>query len=123
VVDYEQRTLVPIVLVGLTANLALNIALVPTWSYTASAAITLATEAGGMALMLVVARRRLGRTAAFRPATGILLAAAAMFGVAWLLAGVNALLAVVLSGALYAALVLALRVVTPDELRALARRA
>jgi O-antigen/teichoic acid export membrane protein len=118
-----QRTLVPIVLIGLTANLALNIALVPTWSYTASAAITLATEAGGMALMLVVARRRLGRTAAFRPATGILLAAAAMFGVAWLLAGVNALLAVVVSGALYAALVLALRVVTADELRALARRA
>ena len=52
-----QHRLIPIVAGSLTLNLALNIALVPTYSYKASASATLATEAlGSFALVYFVHR-------------------------------------------------------------------
>ena len=55
-----QHRLIPIVAASLTLNLVLNLALVPTYSYKASAGVTLATEAVG-ALALVVLRPALAR--------------------------------------------------------------
>ena len=55
-----QHRLIPIVAAGLTLNLVLNLALVPTYSYKASAGVTLATEAVG-ALVARVLRPALAR--------------------------------------------------------------
>ena len=55
-----QHRLIPIVAASLTLNLVLNLALVPTYSYKASAGVTLATEALGAFALVYFVRRWLG---------------------------------------------------------------
>jgi O-antigen/teichoic acid export membrane protein len=117
-----QHRLIPIVAVSLTINLALNLALVPTYSYKASAAVTLATEALGAVTLVYFVRRWLSVS----PALGSVLKIAASGGIA-LGAG---LLCTELTGdivgtavtiVIFAGLVLGLGLVTRDEIAALMR--
>jgi O-antigen/teichoic acid export membrane protein len=119
-----QKPFVAIAAAALVLNVAANLALVGSYGFMAAAWITLGTEVLVMSLSLAMVCRRagvapwgahLGRIATAALATGLL---------AWALrtAGLPVLVWVVVAGAAYGALVLALGVVRPAELRALVRR-
>jgi len=119
-----QRRLVTIGLIGLVVNVAGNVVLIPAWGFMGAAWMTLATEAAVVIVTAAMLRRQLALTL---PPLGrmwrIALAAAALAG---LLVGADALggsLAVLLALAAlaYPALLLGLRAVDLDEVRALLR--
>lgn len=118
-----QHRLIPIVSIGLIINLALNLALVPAYSYKASAGVTLATEALGALALTFLVRRWLG----VGPSLGSVIRIAAA-GVLALAAGclgslvVGEIVGAVVAVVVFAGLVLALGLVTRAELDALVRR-
>lgn len=119
-----QRRLVTIGLVGLVVNVAGNAVLIPAWGFMGAAWMTLATEAAVVIVTAAMLRRQLDLTLPPLGRMGrIALAAAALAG---LLVGADALggsLAVllVLAALAYPALLLGLRAVDLDEVRALLR--
>jgi O-antigen/teichoic acid export membrane protein len=62
----RQTTLLWVSLATLACNLALNLALIPAYSYTAAAAVATGSEALGLAALLVLVRRFVGFTPALR---------------------------------------------------------
>lgn len=119
-----QRRLVTIGMIGLVVNVAGNVVLIPAWGFMGAAWMTLATEAAVVVVTAAMLRRQLALTLPPLERMGrIALAATALAG---LLVGANALggsLAVLLALAAlaYPALLLGLRAVDLDELRALLR--
>jgi O-antigen/teichoic acid export membrane protein len=109
---------------GLLINASLNILLIPRYGFLAAAWITLATEVVVMSLTM---RRVLGRLE-MTPRLGrllrTLLAAAAMGGLTWLAqrAGVPLYGLVLAAAVSYPALLLALGVLAPAEIRSVLRR-
>jgi O-antigen/teichoic acid export membrane protein len=104
---------------GVAANLALNVLLVPRYTYTGSAVATLVTEIGGSIVLLALVRRRLGVRLSPRIPLGAAAAGAAMVAVAAPLAALSSVLGIAVSAALYGALVLGLRLVTVPQLKLL----
>ncbi|HEY7207564.1 MAG TPA: oligosaccharide flippase family protein [Gaiellaceae bacterium] len=108
---------------GVVLNLLLNLALVPRYSYVASASATLASEVAGTIALVALAHRwfglRLGLRTAVRGTAAALVSAAA----ASLLVPLGIATAVATGIVVYAAGALLLRVVTLPELRLLAGRA
>ena len=118
-----QRRLIPIVAGTLTLNLVLNIALVPAYSYKASASVTLAVEILGAVVLVIVVRRWLGVGPALRSTVRVALAGAVALGAGALVAALaGAAAGTVAATAAFAVLVLAFRLVTGAELDALVRR-
>ena len=118
-----QRRFLVYATVGLVFNVALNVVLIPEYGFLAAAWVTLGTEAVVVGLTALTVARRLE----FRPRLNrvgrAVLAAAGMAGAVWGLNEAGAPFAVLLAaGAVYPALVLALRAITVDELRGLLAR-
>lgn len=104
---------------GVAANLALNVLLVPRYTYMGSAVATLVTEIGGSIVLLVLVRRRLGIRLSPRIPLGAAAAGVAMVAVAAPLATLSSALGVAVAAALYGALVLGLKLVTVPQLKLL----
>ena len=119
-----QRRLVAIGLIGLVVNVAGNVVLIPAWGFMGAAWMTLATEAVVVIATALMLRRQLGLTL---PPLGrmarVVLAAFLLAALLLAADGLGASLAILLSLAAlaYPALLLALRAVDLDELRALLR--
>jgi O-antigen/teichoic acid export membrane protein len=118
-----QHRLIPIVAGGLTLNLALNIALVPTYSYKASASATLATEALGAFVLVFFVRRWLDVGPSLRSVTRIVVSGIVALGAGVLVAQVSEIVGTVVAIVVFAGLVLGLGLVTRDEIAALVRGA
>jgi O-antigen/teichoic acid export membrane protein len=118
-----QHRLIPIVAAGLTLNLVLNLALVPTYSYKASAGVTLATEAVGALTLVFFVRRWLGVSPSLGSVTKIVASGGVALGAGLLCAQVSDILGTVVAIAVFAGLVLALGLITRDEVDALIRGA
>ena len=117
-----QHRLIPIVAAGLTLNLVLNLALVPTYSYKASAGVTLATEAVGALTLVFFVRRWLGVSPSLGSVTKIVASGGVALGAGLLCAQFSDILGTVVAIAVFAGLVLALGLITRDEVDALIRR-
>jgi O-antigen/teichoic acid export membrane protein len=125
IIAYElQRRFVVIAFVALVVNVTANLLLVPPYGFMAAAWITLGTEVLVVGCTLTLVGRRVGRPPAGLRVGRVLLAAVAMWGLAYGLRRAGSPLAVwATAGALaYPALLLALRAVSLDEVRALLRR-
>jgi O-antigen/teichoic acid export membrane protein len=118
-----QHRLIPIAAAAVTLNLVLNIALVPTYSYKASASVTLCVEALGALVLVALVRRWLGVGPALASSLRIVLAGAIALGAGALVASfIGAVAGTVVAVAAFAALVLAFGLVTRAELDALLGR-
>jgi O-antigen/teichoic acid export membrane protein len=119
-----QKRLVAIGLVGLVVNVAGNALLIPAWGFMGAAWMTLATEAAVVIVTAVMLRGRLGLTL---PPLGRMarVVLAALLLAALLLAadglGASFAILLLLAACAYPALLLGLRAVDLDELRALLR--
>ena len=115
----HERSTLRLALAALAFNLALNVALAPTYGATASAAIALASEAlllvGGVLLL----RRRLGLRLSVARLGAIVLAAAVMVAAIWPLRDRTLALTVPLGGVVYGAALWALGGVDRRTLEAL----
>jgi O-antigen/teichoic acid export membrane protein len=118
-----QHRLIPIVAAGLTLNLVLNLALVPTYSYKASAGVTLATEAVGALTLVFFVRRWLDVSPSLVSVTKIVASGGVALGAGLLCAQFSDILGTVVAIAVFAGLVLALGLITRDEVDALIRGA
>jgi O-antigen/teichoic acid export membrane protein len=119
-----QHRLIPVVAFSLAVNLILNLALVPTYSYKASASVTLATEALGALLLAFLVRRWLRVGPAFGSVARIAVAGGAALGAGLLVSlAVGDILGTVVTVAAFAGLVLVLGLVTRSEIDALIRGA
>ncbi|HZQ27323.1 MAG TPA: flippase [Acidimicrobiales bacterium] len=121
-ISAEQRSLIVWVAAGtLALNVALNLLLIPHWSYTAAAAVTLVTEVVEAGVLVVLHARLVGPIRSWR----LLLtaaAAAALMGLTLLAFGLRGGRALLVAPAVYfAALYLIGRTVAGDEVRALVR--
>ncbi len=118
-----QQRLIPITAAALTLNLVLNLALVPTYSYTASASVTLGVEILGALVLVVLVRRWLHVSPDPRTSTKILVAGLVALALGLVCARVGgALVATVATLLVFGGLVLAFGLVTRDEVRALTGR-
>lgn len=108
--------------IGAAANVALNFLLVPRYGAVGSAWATVGTESLSMGLMLATCLRRLQIRLEVRRMAGATAAAGAMAGAMLLLRPVGLLPALVAGGVTFAAALIGLRVVVPQELRALFAR-
>jgi O-antigen/teichoic acid export membrane protein len=118
-----QRRFLVYATAGLVFNVALNVALVPEHGFLAAAWVTLGTEL----VVVGLAGADVARKLEFRPRLDrigrALLAGAVMAAAVWGLAEAGAPFAVLLlAGAIYPALVLALGAIKPSELRELLAR-
>jgi O-antigen/teichoic acid export membrane protein len=118
-----QHRLIPIVAGSLTLNLALNIALVPTYSYKAAASATLATEALGSFVLVYFVHRWLSVSPALGSVAKIVVSGGVALGVGLLCGQVSDIIGTVVAIAVFGGLVLALGLVTRDEITALMRGA
>jgi O-antigen/teichoic acid export membrane protein len=118
-----QGLLLRIAAAGLAVNVALNLILIPPFTYVGAAAATTATEALLIGLSQRVARRRLGLSWDRRRLIG--LAAATALTCAVLAPGflIDPFIQLGLATAAFAAAVVVLGVLSPHELRRLVRRA
>ena len=116
-----QRRLIPLVAATLTLNLALNLALVPAYSYKASAAATLTTEASARSSRFFVGAGCTSARARSVPgsASGSLALGA---GAPSSVARFGDIVGTAVTVVVFAALVVALGLVTRDEVNALIRR-
>jgi O-antigen/teichoic acid export membrane protein len=118
-----QHRLIPIVAGGLIVNLALNLALVPTYSYKASAGVTLTTEALGALTLVFFVRRWLHVGPAAGSVARIAVAGGAALGAGLLASMVTGeIIGTIVTVAAFAGLVAVLGLVTRAELDALLRR-
>lgn len=119
-----QRRLVTIGLIGLVVNVVGNMALIPAWGFMGAAWMTLATEAVVVIASAVMLRRQLALTLPPLGRMGrIALAAATLAALLVVADALGGSLAVLLAVAAlaYPALLLSLRAVDLDEVRALLR--
>jgi O-antigen/teichoic acid export membrane protein len=105
--------------IGAAANVGLNVLLIPRYGALGSAWVTVVTEVLTMSLMLGTALLTLRLRVAPWRLLATVVVAAAMTGVMLLAAPLGLFPAGILGGLLYAAGLLGLRVVRPEELRAL----
>jgi O-antigen/teichoic acid export membrane protein len=122
IIAYElQRRFVLIALVALVLNVTANVLLVPVAGFMAAAWITLGTELLVATWTTVLVCRTIGVWPEWGRVARVALVALAAGAGGWVLrrAGVPVVLWMVAAAVLYAALLLALRVVRRDELRAL----
>jgi O-antigen/teichoic acid export membrane protein len=119
----RQRQVVPLMVASIALNLALNVALVPFYSYDGPAIATLTTEIAGMVVLLEMVRRMLGIRVLSISLVRTAGAGAAMLATALLLQPVDAVLACAASIVAYAAASLTLRVVRPLDLKLLVGKA
>jgi O-antigen/teichoic acid export membrane protein len=125
IVTYDlQRRFLAIAIGALAFNVATNLALVPSYGFMAAAWLTLATEILVVSLSMWIVCRRMGMVPGGDHLGRIAVASGATWAVAWGLnqAGLPTPVWLAVGGALYAALVVALGVVSLDELRTLRRR-
>lgn len=108
-------------LVAVVVNIALNLVLIPMYTYNGAAAATVVSEAVGVTLVAVYAIRHTRVRLDWGMAGRVCLAAAGMGAVVALLSGLPLAVPVVAGVVVYGALVLALRVVVPHEVRTLLR--
>jgi O-antigen/teichoic acid export membrane protein len=116
-----QKRLIPIAAATVALNLALNFALVPTYSYKASAGITLATEAIGAVVLVVLVRRWVGVAPSASSVLRIALSGTVALGLGLLCTFAGGIVGTIVGLAVFTGLVLAFRLVTRAELRALVR--
>lgn len=107
---------------GATANVVLNLLLVPSYGAVGSAWATVGTESLAMALMLATCLRRLGIRLELRRLAGAAVAAGAMAAAMLLVRPVGLVPALAAGGGTYAVALLGLRVIVPEELRAVFAR-
>lgn len=117
-----QHRLIPLAAVSVVLNLALNLALVPTYSYKASAAITLAMEIVGVIALTAFVRRWVGASPSLRSTVRIVLSGVISLTVGLLFPFAGEIIAALVAAAVFGGLVLALGVVTRAEIDALVRR-
>ena len=117
-----QRRLIPIAAIGVVLNLTLNVALVPTYSYRASAAVTLATEALGAIVLTILVRRWVGASPSPRSVIQIVLSGAIALAAGLLFTFAGEIVGTVVAVVSFAGLVLAFGLVTRSEFEALVRR-
>jgi len=119
-----QKRLVTVGMIGLVFNVAGNALLIPAWGFMGAAWMTLATEGAVVIATGVILRRQLGLVAPPLGRMGrVVVSAAILAGVLALADGLDAPLAVllVLASLVYPALLLALRALDLNEVRALLR--
>jgi O-antigen/teichoic acid export membrane protein len=119
--DRQQRMLL-LTLVALVVNLALNLALIPSFSYTAAAGIATGTQFVIVVGALYLVSRYTGFVPGLRVAARAVIAGAAVL-VALAVTPTPFAVSLVGGGILYAALLLALRIDRELELAQLLRRA
>ncbi|HTR90039.1 MAG TPA: flippase [Solirubrobacteraceae bacterium] len=116
-----QRRYLRFATLGLALNVALNLALIPTYGFQAAAWVTLATELVVVSLTLAMVLGRIEMRLAVRKLALASLAAAIAAAAVWWLAREGAGIGVLLAAmaALYAGLLIVLRAVDVGELRTL----
>lgn len=122
IIAYElQRRFVLIALVALVLNVTANLVLVPVAGFMAAVWITLGTEVLVATWTMVLVCRTIGVVPAWGRVVRVAAVAAAAGAAGWALreAGAPVVLWTVAAALLYAGLLLGLRVVRPDEARAL----
>ena len=117
-----QRRLIPLAAASVVLNLALNLALVPTYSYKASAAITLAMEAVGVIVLVIMVRRWIGVSPSPSSILRISISGAIALSAGLLCTFASNIVGTIVAVGVFAGLVLALGLVTRDEIDALVRR-
>lgn len=117
-----QRRLIPIAAAGVAVNLALNLAFVPTYSYKASATITLATEALGVVLLVVLTRRWIGASPSVASVLRIATSGAVALGAGLLFTFAGNIAGTAVAIGVFGGLVLALGLVSRAEIDLLRRR-
>ena len=115
-----QRTFMIYALAGLVVNVALNLALLPHFSYVAAAWATLATDVVVTGLTLALVSRRLQFVPSLKRVARAAVAAAAMGLAVWLAVDDVAVWVLAIAAAVgYTVLCLALGAVRPGEIRVL----
>jgi O-antigen/teichoic acid export membrane protein len=119
-----QRRFLRYALVALVFNVALNVVLIPPYGFMAAAWLTLATEILVVGLTTRLVMRELSHSPRLDRIGRAALATAGMAAAVWSARelGAGILVLLLIGGVVYAALVLMLRAVRIDELRALAAR-
>jgi O-antigen/teichoic acid export membrane protein len=119
-----QRRFVLIAVIALILNVAANLALVPSGGFMAAAWITLGTELIVASWTTALVCREIGVRPPWASAARVALVAAAAGATGWALrqAGAPVGLWVPAAALLYPVLLLTLRIVRPDEIRALVQR-
>ena len=118
-----QHRLIPISAGAVTLNLVLNLALVPTYSYKASASVTLGVEALGAVVLVALVRMWLSVGPSLGSTARIVLSGAVALGAGVLVTALaGEIVGTVAAVAVFAGLVLAFGLVTRAEVDALLRR-
>jgi O-antigen/teichoic acid export membrane protein len=122
-VIYErQRQLVVLAGSVVVGNLALNLLLIPPFSYTGAAVAALTTGAVGGVAMMIWAAKAIGSSFDLSPLPRVLAASAGMAGVLWVSLALPLLLTILAGVLAYAALAYLLGVVSRSDLALLAQR-
>jgi len=117
-----QHRLIPIAAAGVVLNLALNLALVPAYSYKASAGVTLGVEALGAFTLVFLVRHWLDVAPSLNSVIRITVSGAVALGAGLLCTFAGEIAGTIVAVAAFAGLVLAFGLVTRAELDALVRR-
>jgi O-antigen/teichoic acid export membrane protein len=122
-VIYElERQLAILAAVVVVGNIALNLVLIPPYSYTGAAVATVITEACGGIAMMIWATRSMGAAVDLSPLPRVLAATAGMVAVLWAALALPFLVTVLIGVVAYAALAYLLGVVSRSDLALLAPR-
>lgn len=122
-VIYElERQMVVLAASVVVGNVALNLVLIPQFSYTGAAVATVITEACGGIAMMIWAMRSVGATVDLSPLPRILGATAGMVAVLWATLALPLLVTVAAGAVVYAVLAYLLGVVSRSDLALLAPR-
>lgn len=114
---HRQRRALAATAAGAAVNVALDLLAIPRWGAVGAAGATVVAEAVVLAVAVRFVRRDVGPVPTGLPTPRTLVAAATLAAFLLLAPGLPALLAVALGGGVYLAALLALGVVTLDEVR------
>lgn len=116
-----QLTFLVLNLVGVVLNAGLNLALIPSYSYNAAAAITVVSELVSLTLAYIVATRAYGYSLGFGRVVRALIAAGVMLAALYPIRTINLVLLILAGAVIYGAGLSALRVLRPGDVLVLWR--
>ncbi|MHB0915273.1 MAG: flippase [Thermoleophilia bacterium] len=118
----RQKAVAVVGLVNMLANILLNLLVIPRYGFTGAAATTLATELIGMLQMFYLLRRNISLWRTVKTALAVALASAALGAAVFLLRDrIHVAAVIAITGAGYAAAIIALRIIPLAEIKGILR--